>query len=117
MERSQLALAGVARGVDRLVTRVDYFSARAVQVIDDPTDRPLVARNRVRTEDHGVVGADLEVAGVATREFGERGEGLTLAAGADDAHLTWRELSHVLDIDEIRRLHLQKVQLTCKFDV
>ena len=88
VEGAQFALARVTRGVDRLVARVDHLGRGAVQVVDHATDRPLVARDRVRTEDDRVVGADLEESRVAARELRQRGQRLALAAGADDAHLT-----------------------------
>jgi hypothetical protein len=117
MEGAQLALAGVARSVDRLVARVDDLGARSVQVVDDAPDRPLVARNRMRAQYDGVVGAHLEVARVAARQLRQRGQRLALAAGADHADLARGEAVDVLDVDEVGRLDVQQMELARQLDV
>ena len=117
VEGAQFALARVARGVDRLVTRVDHFGRGPVQIVDDATDRPLVAGNRMGTEDHRVVGADLQEPGVAARELGQGGERLALAAGADNADLAGRVTIDVLDVDQIGGVDVQEVQLARQFGV
>ena len=51
VECAQLTLTRVAGSVDRLVTGMDHLGRGAVEVVDDATDRPLVAGYRVGTED------------------------------------------------------------------
>ena len=52
---AQLALAGVAADVDVSTPEWIDLDAPAVQAVDDPAHRPLVARDRVGTDDHHVV--------------------------------------------------------------
>ena len=73
---------------------------RRVQPVDHPADVRLVPRDRVRREDHGVLGPELEPPVLARRHQGEGRQRLTLAARADDAHLGGIAVAEVLDVDE-----------------
>ena len=111
LERAQLALARVARGVDRLLARVDDLGRFAVQVVDHSTDRPLVARDRVRAEDHRVVGADLEVARVTSRQLATRRRAARPGSRCRSRTPAGREPADVLDVDDVGGVDAQQVEL------
>ena len=64
-EGLELLLLGVAGGVHVLEAGVDDLGAEAHEPVDHLGDAHLVARDRVRAEDHGVAVADLEPAVLA----------------------------------------------------
>jgi len=110
VERTQFALASVARGVDRLVTRVDHFGGGAVQVVDHSTDGPLVARDRMRTQYDGVVGTDLQEPRVASRQLRQR------ASGSPWLPVQITQTSRgvaidVLDVDQVGGVDVQELSL------
>ena len=96
----QLALAGVAAHVDRLGARMDDLGALAVQLVDDPADRPLVARDGVGADDDHVAILDAEPLVVAGGHQREGRHGLALRAGRDDADLAVGEPVDLLDVHQ-----------------
>ena len=98
-EGLQLAGLGVAADVHRLGARVDHFGAPPVQLVDDPSDRPFVARDGVGADDHHVAFADPQPLVVAGGHEREGRHGLALRTGGDDAHLAGRHGVDVLDVD------------------
>ncbi len=55
---AQLSLPGVATDVDGFSAGVDHLGPASVELVDHAPDRPLVARDRVGTDDHHVSRAD-----------------------------------------------------------
>ena len=96
----QLALAGVPAHVDGLGPRVDDLGPPAVQLVDDPAHRPLVARDWVGADDDHVAVVDLEPLVLAGGHERQGRHGLALGAGGDDAHLARVELVDLVDVDQ-----------------
>ena len=59
-QRPELALPGVPADVHGLGARVHHLGAPAVQVVDHPSHRPLVAGDGVGADHHDVVLADAQ---------------------------------------------------------
>ena len=101
-ERLDLLLLGVAGGVHVLDAGVHDLDAEAHEAVDHLADVHLVAGDRVRREDHGVAGAELEPAVLAVGHERQRRHRLALAAGGDHADLAVGEVADVLDVDDAR---------------
>jgi hypothetical protein len=66
---AQFTLASVARGVNGLVARMNNFGTGSVQIVNDATNRPFIARDGVGTQNNGVVRTYREIASVTARKF------------------------------------------------
>src|SRR5450755_365270 len=98
-EGLQLTRLGMPADVHGLGARVDDLGPAPVQLVDDPPDRPFVARDGVGADDHHVVPADAQPLVVTGGHEGQGRHGLPLGAGGDDTHLAGRDGVDVLDVD------------------
>ncbi len=98
-------LAGVAADVDEAggAIVVDDVGIAAAEVVDDAEDAFLVAGDDARTEDDGVAGGDAGVLVVVDGGAGERGHGLALGAGDEDAELVGRGVLDLVGMDDKAR--------------
>ena len=71
------------------------------QAVDHLGHVHLVARDRVRAEDHGVVGAELEPLDSRCRHQRQRRHRLALRAGRDDADPAGVEVADVVDVAQL----------------
>ena len=90
---------------------VHDLGAEPHEPVDHLAHVHLVARDRVRREDHGVALADGEPAVLAVGHAGERRHRLALAAGGDHAHVAVGEVADVLDVDDRRLGDVQQPHL------
>src|SRR5204863_1282832 len=90
-----LFFAAVAGDVDVLDALVDDLRAAARQVVDDAADRLLVAGDRPRRDDDGVVFVDLHETVIVDRHARQRRRRLALRARAEDEHVLRRITGHV----------------------
>src|SRR3972149_5427083 len=79
----EVLLARVAGDVDEGVVLPEDLGAEPVERVDPPADRPLVARDHARRDDHEVARRDLHVLVLARGHERERGVRLALAAGRE----------------------------------
>ena len=68
------------------VLLVEHLGAQPGEAVDRVVDAQLVPGDRLRRDDHRVAPLDLHGM-VAVRDPGQRGQRLSLAAGAEDQHL------------------------------
>src|SRR5438128_836002 len=80
----QVLLASVAGDVDEGVVLVEDLGAQAIQGVDHAADRPLVARDYARRDDHEVAGLHLHVLVLGRGHERERRVGLALAPRRED---------------------------------
>ncbi len=97
----ELVGLGVAGGVDVLQAGVHDLHAEAHEAVDHLGDVHLVARDRVRAEDDGVVGVQLQELGPLVGHQGQGRHGLALRAGGDHAHLAGVEVAHLVDVAQV----------------
>ena len=90
--QAQLFLRAVAADVDEALGAVvvDDLGVAALEVVDHAVDGLLVAGDDARAEHDGVAGVDLGELVVVDGGAGERGHGLALGAGDQDARACWR---------------------------
>src|SRR5512147_161552 len=107
----QLFLGRMARDVDLGHLLVEDLGPVLEQVVDDPHDAALVARDHLGREHDSVALLDLEVLVFVRGHAGERAHGLALAAGGDHHDLIVREVPQGLDLEPRIRRHPEVAQV------
>ena len=110
---AQLLRARVAGDVDGSDLLVEHLGAEAGKAVDRVVHAELVARHRLRRDDHRVATLDRDVRVVAVGDPRQRGHRLALAPGAEHQHAVRRQLHRLfrrhdrllrkLDIPEVAR--------------
>jgi hypothetical protein len=111
--QAKLFLRAVAADMDKAVGSVvvDHTGVAALEVVDDAVDLFLVAGDDAGTEQDGVVWLNLGELVVIDGGSGERGHGLALSAGDQDAELVGGEVTDLAGVDEqaLRRVEVPEV--------
>jgi hypothetical protein len=99
---AQFFLGAVAGDVDEAVGAVvvDDAGIAALEVIDDAVDGLLVAGDDAGAEEDGVAGFDLGESVVVDGSAGERGHGLALGSGDEDAELVGRGVLDLVGMND-----------------
>ena len=81
----------------------DRLNPLGGELVHDPADRDLVARDLLRRKDDAVAGVELERVGVVGNA-GQGGARLALAAGGDNQHLVPRQAHRSIEINRLGEL-------------
>ena len=90
----------MAGDVDRRLAVGDHLDALAGELVLDPADRDLVARDLLGGEHHQIAALEAQLV-LAEGDPGERRARLALAAGGDDHDLVARQAHRLIEVDRL----------------